>query len=135
MLESGPGQLKHRTTRGASQLSNNANKNPSRQLRAAALFLLFILPSLYALVALVELDLRMGHGIGYYADYGKTAGQVALAIGFTVLYIIWLVVGTLVGVRVFKGHLELRWVGVLALVALLVMLPASAIFLLGVGHF
>ena len=98
------------------------------------LYLIFLLPSLYALAATIELDFLMGHGTGMYSDYGRNAGEVALAIAFTVIYVLWVVFGTIVTIRVFKGQWGIRWLGLLAAVAVFVMFPVAAVFLLGVGH-
>ena len=98
------------------------------------LYVIFLLPSLYALAAIIELDFLMGHGTGTYSDYGRNAGQAALAIAFTVLYALWVTFGTIIAIRVFKGQLGLRSLGLLAAVAIFMMFPVAAVFLLGVGH-
>ena len=98
------------------------------------LYLIFLLPSLYALAAITELDFLMGHGHGMYSDYGRNVGQVALAIAFTILYALWVILGTIVAIKVLRGQWGLRSLGILAAVASFVMLPVAAVFLLGVGH-
>src|SRR6476646_7737773 len=80
-----------------------------RRILVIALYVLFLLPSAFALGAVIELIMRMGHGIGMYADFGHTAGEIAQAWAVMLFYAIWLVVGTIVAVRVFKERLGLRW--------------------------
>ncbi len=77
----------------------------------------------------------MGHSIGMYADYGRNAGEIALAVTFTVMYALWITFGTIATIKVFKGQWNLSWLGLLAADALFVMLPVPVVFLLGVGHF
>jgi hypothetical protein len=106
---------------------------PSRGM-ATLLYLLLVVPSLYALAAIVQLDLLMGHGTGMYSDYGRNAGEISLAYAFTFLYALWFILCTIAAIRVFTGLWALRWLGLLAAVSLFVMLPVEIVFLLGVGH-
>lgn len=101
---------------------------------AALLYLLFVLPSVYALAGIPELDLYMGHGASMYSDYGRNGVEIALAYAFTFSYALWLFLGTIAAMRVFKGQWALRWLGLLAAIADIVMLPIAGVFLLGVGH-
>ncbi len=98
-------------------------------------YLLFLLPSLYVVVALTEPDLLMGHGYRMYSAYGRSAGEVALAIVFTAIYMLWIIFGTIVTTRVFKREWGIRWLGALAAVANFVMSPVAIGFLLAVDHF
>jgi hypothetical protein len=105
-----------------------------RRLLAILVYMLFLVPSGYALVALVELVLRMGHGIGMYSDYGKDPNEAAFAIAVMVAYAIWLVFGTVTAVLVFKERWSLLGLGILSVISLFVMLPIAVVYLLGVGH-
>jgi hypothetical protein len=98
------------------------------------LYILFLVPSLYAFAAVTELVLRMGHGVGSYEAYGRTSGEAALAVTLMLLYAIWLTLGTVCAIKVFKRQWKLLWLGVLTVVAWFVMMPAIVFFLLGVGH-
>lgn len=117
-------------------LLNNASKsnNPYWWVTIFLYYLLFLLPSLYALAALTELDIKMGPGNGFYYDYGRNAGEVALATAFTAIYALWIIFGTIATIRVFKGEWGLHRLGLLAAVATFVMFPVAIGFLLGVGH-
>lgn len=111
-----------------------AKMSRSKRLLTALLYLLFLMPSAYSLAAVTELVLLMGHGSGIYSDYGRSSSQVALAIGFMLFYLIWIVFGTTAAALVFSGQWRLWWLGVLGAISLLVMMPTALVFLLGAGH-
>jgi hypothetical protein len=105
-----------------------------RRIWIIVLYMLFFFPSAFALGAVIELVMRMGHGIGMYAGFGHTAGEIAQAWAVLLFYAIWLVVGTIVAVRVFKERLALRWLVIQTIVAWLIILPSNAYYLLALGH-
>ena|SRR5437660_1254279 len=110
------------------------NASNRKALLFTVLYLAYLLPGLYSTLAVLELVLLMGHGSGTYSDYGKSAGEVVAAYAFLALNLLWLVFGTTMMVREFRYRIRLwRYVLVL-LLAWLVVLPITYIYLLGVGH-
>jgi hypothetical protein len=105
-----------------------------KRIWMTVLYILFFFPSAFALGFIIELVRRMGHGIGMYAGFGRTAGEIAQAWAILLFYAVWLVVGTIVAVRVFKEQLTLRWLVIQTIVTWLIILPSNAYYLLALGH-
>jgi hypothetical protein len=104
-----------------------------KRIWMTVLYLLFFFPSAFALGAVIQLVMTMGRGTGMYADFGRTAGETAQAWAILLFYAVWLIVGTIVAVRVFKEQLALRWLVIETIVAWLIILPSNAFYFLA-GH-
>jgi len=105
-----------------------------RLLLPAALYLTYVIPSLYATAATLELVLRMGHDHGMYSDYGTNANEVLTAYTVLAVNLSWLALGTIISVRVFKYEMKLYWRVLILVLAWVVILPFTVLYLLGVGH-
>jgi hypothetical protein len=105
-----------------------------RLLVSAVLYLIYLIPSLYAVAGVLELVILMGHGNGTYSDYGRNIGEVLTAYAFLAINFLWLALGTVVAVRVFEHHMKLFWRVLMLVLAWVVVLPFTFAYLLGVGH-
>src|SRR5437016_4480685 len=100
-----------------------------RLLLSAVLYLIYLIPSLYATAAVFELVLLMGHGVGTYSDYGRNIGEVLTAYAFLALNLLWLAWGTVVAVRVFKHRMKLFWRVLAPVLAWVIVLPITYAYL------
>src|SRR3954470_3106335 len=102
------------------------------KITAGLLYVIYLAASGWSLLAVLQLVVLMGHGSGMYSDYGRDSGEAILAYGFLAALLIWLGVGTVIAVKVLRQQLDLRWLGAAAVGAMLIILPVTFIYLLGV---
>ena len=104
-------------------------------LKLAVLYLAFLVPSGWSVLADLELVLNMGRDTGMYPDYGRTTGEAIWAYSFLCVSVLWLTFGTVLAVQIARGKLGAGWLVLALPIAFLVVCPANLIYIAGVGHF
>jgi hypothetical protein len=104
-------------------------------LKLAALYLVFLMPSGWSVLADLELVLNMGRDTGMYPDYGRTTVEAIWAYSFLCVSVIWLTFGTVLTLQIARRKLGTGCLWSTLPIAFLIICPANLIYLAGLGHF
>ena len=106
-----------------------------KPLVIAILYVLFLVPSLWSLGAVLDLVLNIGKSTSNYAGYGLAAGETLTAYAVLSVIVLWLCLGTVLTVLIFRKRIRSYWMWALPAIGSFVIFPATVVFLLGAGHF
>jgi hypothetical protein len=98
------------------------------------LLLIFVVPTVWSVGAVVELVAFMGRKGSNYPAYGTTPDEVLAAYTILLLLLVWTISGTIVAIRVLRKTMNRRWLQLVAGVSILVLMPLTVVFLLGAGR-
>ena len=104
-------------------------------LKLATLYLVFLVPSGWSVLADLELVLKMGRGTGMYSDYGRTAAEATWAYSFLCVSVLWLVFGTVLAVQIARRKLGAGCLMLTLPIAFLIICPINLIYIAGLGDF